>query len=188
MPQHPRRRPTPGAVVPADALPARCGRPTQHDRQTFETACTWDRFAELHAAITTAAYDVMAALGAPGSADLPLHPRLPRRPRAVLRGSCLRAVVSPRPDVDELKAGVSEAIATHGGTITHHHAVGRDHVRLWLDRQRPEPFAAALRAAKSALDPRGILNPGLRPRALTGPPPPPPSPPPSRRRQRRRRP
>ncbi len=35
-----------------------------------------------------------------------------------------------------------------GGTITHHHAVGRDH-RPWYDRQRPEPFARALRAAKA---------------------------------------
>ena len=49
---------------------------------------------------------------------------------------------------------------SHGGTITHHHAVGRDH-RRWYDRQRPEPFAAALRAAKAAVDPAGILNPGV---------------------------
>jgi alkyldihydroxyacetonephosphate synthase len=55
---------------------------------------------------------------------------------------------------------VSEAISTTGGTITHHHAVGRDH-RPWYDRQRPDPFAAAFRAAKSALDPAGILNPGV---------------------------
>jgi alkyldihydroxyacetonephosphate synthase len=47
-----------------------------------------------------------------------------------------------------------------GGTITHHHAVGRDH-RQWYDRQRPEPFAAAVRAAKSEIDPAGILNPGV---------------------------
>jgi alkyldihydroxyacetonephosphate synthase len=47
-----------------------------------------------------------------------------------------------------------------GGTITHHHAVGRDH-RPWYDRQRPEPFAAALRGAKAALDPAGALNPGV---------------------------
>ena len=61
---------------------------------------------------------------------------------------------------DEIKAAVSEAIITAGGTITHHHAVGRDH-RPWYDRQRPDPFAVALRAAKSALDPAGILNPGV---------------------------
>jgi alkyldihydroxyacetonephosphate synthase len=47
-----------------------------------------------------------------------------------------------------------------GGTITHHHAVGRDH-RPWYDRQRPEPFARALRGAKAAIDPAGALNPGV---------------------------
>ena len=61
---------------------------------------------------------------------------------------------------DEVKAAVSEALAGAGGTITHHHAVGRDH-RPWYDRQRPEPFATALRAAKAALDPAGVLNPGV---------------------------
>jgi alkyldihydroxyacetonephosphate synthase len=61
---------------------------------------------------------------------------------------------------DEIKAAVSETIAAAGATITHHHAVGRDH-RPWYDRQRPEPFALALRAAKGALDPQGILNPGV---------------------------
>ena len=59
-------------------------------------------------------------------------------------------------DVDS----VSKAIEKHGGTITHHHAVGRDH-RPWYDRQRPDPFARALAAAKAELDPRGILNPGV---------------------------
>jgi FAD/FMN-containing dehydrogenase len=42
----------------------------------------------------------------------------------------------------------------------YHHAVGRDH-RPWYDRQRPELFAAALRAAKRELDPHGMLNPGV---------------------------
>jgi alkyldihydroxyacetonephosphate synthase len=59
-----------------------------------------------------------------------------------------------------IKHAASEAILAAGGTITHHHAVGRDH-RPWYDRQRPEPFAAALRAAKLAVDPVGILNPGV---------------------------
>jgi len=60
----------------------------------------------------------------------------------------------------EVKAAASEAILDAGGTITHHHAVGRDH-RPWYDRQRPEPFAEALRAAKGALDPGWTLNPGV---------------------------
>jgi alkyldihydroxyacetonephosphate synthase len=60
---------------------------------------------------------------------------------------------------DEIKARASEAVLSAGGTITHHHAVGRDH-RPWYDRQRPEPFAQGLKAAKAALDPGWVLNPG----------------------------
>ena len=59
-----------------------------------------------------------------------------------------------------IKQAVSDAILAEGGTITHHHAVGRDH-RPWYDRQRPQPFAEALRAAKAAVDPAGIMNPGV---------------------------
>ena len=54
----------------------------------------------------------------------------------------------------------SDAVIAAGGTITHHHAVGRDH-RPWYDKQRPDPFAAALKAAKKAVDPESILNPGV---------------------------
>ena len=62
--------------------------------------------------------------------------------------------------MDVIKAGVSDAVMAAGGTITHHHAVGRQH-RPWYDTERPELFAVALRAAKKALDPAGVLNPGV---------------------------
>jgi alkyldihydroxyacetonephosphate synthase len=55
---------------------------------------------------------------------------------------------------------VSDQLIALGGTITHHHSVGRDH-RAWYDRQRPDGFARAFRAAKRALDPNAILNPGV---------------------------
>jgi alkyldihydroxyacetonephosphate synthase len=128
--------------------------------ETFETACTWDRFDELHAAITAAAYEVLAALAAPGVLTCRFTHVYPDGPApyysiyASGRWGCLVSMW------DQIKTGVSEAITAHGGTITHHHAVGRDHAP-WYERQRPEPFAAALRAAKTALDPRGILNPGV---------------------------
>ncbi|MCB9604909.1 MAG: FAD-binding oxidoreductase, partial [Sandaracinus sp.] len=61
---------------------------------------------------------------------------------------------------DAIKSAASEALMRHGATITHHHAVGRFH-RPWYDRQRPEPFAMALRAAKRELDPNAVLNPGV---------------------------
>src|SRR2546430_12996055 len=59
-----------------------------------------------------------------------------------------------------IKQAASDAILRLGGTITHHHAVGRHH-RPWYDRERPAGFAAALAAAKTALDPAGVLNPGV---------------------------
>jgi len=61
---------------------------------------------------------------------------------------------------DDLKAAAMDVLTRHRATVTHHHAVGRDH-RPGYDRQRPDVFAAALCAAKAALDPAGILNPGV---------------------------
>lgn len=128
--------------------------------ETFETACPWDRFEELHSAITAAAYGVMATLGAPGVLTCRFTHVYPDGPAPYYGVYASGRWGSLVPMWDELKAGVSEAIAAHGGTITHHHAVGRDHVP-WYERQRPEPFGAALRAAKAVLDPGGILNPGV---------------------------
>ena len=58
------------------------------------------------------------------------------------------------------KEAASDAIIKAGGTITHHHAVGRMH-RKWYDQQRPDLFGDMIRAAKNAVDPKGILNPGV---------------------------
>jgi alkyldihydroxyacetonephosphate synthase len=128
--------------------------------ETFETACTWDRFDELHAAITTAVYEVLASLGAPGVLTCRFTHVYPDGPAPYYGVYASGRWGSLVPMWDQIKAEVCAAIATHGGTITHHHAVGRDHAP-WYDRQRPEPFAAALRAAKAALDPAGVLNPGV---------------------------
>jgi len=132
---------------------------------TFETAITWERFAEFHAQVTEAARNaIAAACGAPP--DGRGAPRLSCRFTHVYPDgpAPYYTVLAParRGDEvaqwDEIKAAASDAVLAAGGTITHHHAVGRDH-RPWYDRQRPEPFAAALRAAKAAVDPAGILNP-----------------------------
>jgi alkyldihydroxyacetonephosphate synthase len=128
--------------------------------ETFETACTWDRFDELHAAVTAAAVDAINRVAGAGLVTCRfthVYPDGPAPYFGVYAGGRWGSTVT---QWDEIKAAVSEAIAGAGGTITHHHAVGRDH-RPWYDRQRPDPFAAALRAAKAALDPAGILNPGV---------------------------
>jgi alkyldihydroxyacetonephosphate synthase len=135
--------------------------------ETFETAITWDRFEEFHATVTeTARRAVSEVSGVP--ADGPGSPRVSCRfthvyPDGVAPYFTILAPAIRGGEVeqwDEIKAAVSEAIIDAGGTITHHHAVGRDH-RPWYDRQRPAPFAAALRAAKAELDPAGMLNPGV---------------------------
>jgi alkyldihydroxyacetonephosphate synthase len=61
---------------------------------------------------------------------------------------------------DDIKTAASEVLVRAGASITHHHAVGRDHLP-WYERQRPDLFAQVLRAAKDSLDPSGILNPGV---------------------------
>jgi alkyldihydroxyacetonephosphate synthase len=58
------------------------------------------------------------------------------------------------------QASGERRVISGGGTITHYHAVGREH-RPWYDKERPDLFAAALGAAKRALDPQGLLNPGV---------------------------
>ncbi|MFG2084708.1 FAD-binding oxidoreductase [Spirillospora sp. NPDC048824] len=128
--------------------------------ETFETACTWDRFEDLHAAVTEAARRAVHEIAGGGVVTCRfthVYPDGPAPYFGVYAPGRWGATVT---QWDEIKAAVSEAIAANGGTITHHHAVGRDH-RPWYDRQRPDPFAAALTAAKSALDPAGILNPGV---------------------------
>ena len=85
------------------------------------------------------------------------HRRELARADRVLPGLWRLRLPLPWPGVPH---GNAYAIAAGWGTITHHHAVGRDH-RPWYDRQRPDPFALALRAAKAAVDPAGVLNPGV---------------------------
>jgi alkyldihydroxyacetonephosphate synthase len=128
--------------------------------ETFESAITWDRFPEFHAAVTSATEEAVRSACGGGKVTCRfthVYPDGPAPYYTVLaparRGSELK-------QWDEIKAAASEAVLAAGGTITHHHAVGRDH-RPWYDRQRPEPFARALAAAKAELDPRAILNPGV---------------------------
>ncbi|HET6832193.1 MAG TPA: FAD-binding oxidoreductase [Solirubrobacterales bacterium] len=135
--------------------------------ETFETAITWDRFGEFHAQVTEAARRAVAeACDAPTSGDgaprvmcrfTHVYPTGPAPYYTILAPARRGAEVE---QWDEIKAAVSEAIVSAGGTITHHHAVGRDH-RPWYELQRPDRFAAALAGAKAAVDPAAVMNPGV---------------------------
>src|SRR4051794_22537819 len=131
---------------------------------TFETAITWDRFADFHAEVIEAARRGAAAASPKGRGEprvscrfTHVYPDGPAPYYTVLAPAHRGAEVA---QWDEIKAAVSDAVIDAGGTITHHHAVGRDH-RPWYDRQRPDRFADALRAAKRELDPKSVLNPGV---------------------------
>ncbi|MEV6341377.1 FAD-binding oxidoreductase [Nocardia vinacea] len=128
--------------------------------ETFETACTWDKFDNLKAMVTEAANAAIRSVGATGVVTCRFTHVYPDGPAPYFGIYAAGRWGSTLAQWDDIKTAVSEALSAAGGTITHHHAVGRDH-RPWYDRQRPEPFANALRAAKSALDPAGILNPGV---------------------------
>jgi alkyldihydroxyacetonephosphate synthase len=125
--------------------------------ETFETAITWERFAAFHESVTAAARE---ALGGPGLVTCRFTHAYQDGPAPYF------TVIFPARRGEEVeqwwavKRAASDAIIAAGGTITHHHAVGRDH-RPWYDQQRPDPFAAALRGAKSAVDPQNVLNPGV---------------------------
>ncbi len=124
--------------------------------ETFETAITWERLPAFVEQVKGAA---AAALGE-GIVMCRVTHAYPdgAAPYFTVLAPVRRGEEAER--WGAVKAAASEAILAAGGTITHHHAVGRDH-RPYYDRQRPEPFASALRAAKLALDPRALLNPGV---------------------------
>jgi alkyldihydroxyacetonephosphate synthase len=120
--------------------------------ETFETAVTWDRLRPLihtvKAAVPASVVTCRITHAYPDGAAPYFTVLTPAR-----RGD-------EEAQFAEIKGAASDAVLAAGGTITHHHAVGRMH-RPWYDRQRPDPFAAALRAAKAALDPGSRLNPGV---------------------------
>ncbi len=130
-----------------------------HD--TFETAITWDRFEEFHAGVKAATEAaIVEATGRPGHVTCRFTHVYPDGPAPYFT---YHAKPAPGAEIEQwraIKTAASDALIRAGGTITHHHAVGRDHMP-WYEAQRPALFGEALAAAKRALDPDEILNPGV---------------------------
>jgi FAD/FMN-containing dehydrogenase len=69
-------------------------------------------------------------------------------------------VLGPDPDDERVDEAVLRLAAAHGGTVSAEHGIGRAKAR-WLHLSRSAEEIAAMRAVKSALDPAGLLNPGV---------------------------
>jgi alkyldihydroxyacetonephosphate synthase len=127
--------------------------------ETLETAHTWAKLSELHGAVSRAIRDALAGQGTPGLAFCHLS-------HAYADGASLYftfvARAKPGEEIEQwraVKRAASEAIVAAGGTITHHHGVGRDHAP-YMEAEIGGLGLDVLRAAKDRLDPAGIMNPG----------------------------
>ena len=127
----------------------------------WRLAVVWDRFEAFHATVmATTAAAIRQVTGRPGIVSCRFTHVYPDGPAPYYSFHALGRKSALLDQWRAIKQAANDAVAGAGGTITHHHAVGRDHMP-WYNRQRPALFAAALGGAKAALDPAGIMNPGV---------------------------
>jgi alkyldihydroxyacetonephosphate synthase len=132
---------------------------------TFETATTWDKFEAFYKGVRKdVAQAVQQATGHPAFVSCRFTHIYPDGPAPYFTiaalGSAQGDVASALAAWREIKLAANEAVIKHGGTITHHHAVGRDH-RPGYEQETPALYRQMLQAAKASVDPQGILNPGV---------------------------
>jgi alkyldihydroxyacetonephosphate synthase len=126
--------------------------------ETLETATTWERLVPTYERVRDALLAQFAAQGTP--AVVQCHISHVYAVGASLYFTCVaRALADPVEQWLRVKAAASDAIVSTGATITHHHAVGTDHLP-WLTAEVGELGVEVLRSVKVTLDPVGVLNPG----------------------------
>jgi alkyldihydroxyacetonephosphate synthase len=130
-------------------------------RDTVESCITWDRYMQFQAHVKEATRTAIKTVtGRPGTCTVRFTHLYPDGPAPYFTWHALGDKSKLVEQFWAIKAAASQAMIDAGGTITHHHALGRDH-RTWYDMERPDLFADTLRAAKGRLDPQHILNPGV---------------------------
>jgi alkyldihydroxyacetonephosphate synthase len=127
--------------------------------ETLETATSWTRLPDLHAAVGDA---LREALGARGTPPLVMCHVSHLYPSGASLYFTFLARQEEGAELDQWAAAkrvAGDAIVAQGATITHHHAIGRDHLP-WMEAEDGPLGLDALRAVKRELDPAGIMNPG----------------------------
>ena len=128
---------------------------------TFETAITWDRWPDFDAEVRRRVGLVLrATLGETATLACRFTHVYPDGPAPYYSFSGVAQLGAEAELWRTIKTEATAAVVDAGGTVTHHHAVGRLHAAGYA-RQRPALFGEVLRAAKRTLDPNGILNPGV---------------------------
>ncbi|MFC9790775.1 FAD-binding oxidoreductase [Rhodococcus sp. NPDC127528] len=126
--------------------------------ETLETATTWSNLSNLRTAVTTALTESLTAQGTPALVMCHISHTYPTGASLYFTVVCAQTS-DPLPQWAAAKKAAGDAIVSVGATITHHHAVGRDH-RPWMTDEVGELGGRVLQAVKNAVDPTGILNPG----------------------------
>lgn len=135
--------------------------PTGSVGDTFETSITWDRFPDFHAEIMSEAREVIEKVtGNSARVTCRFTHVYPDGPAPYFSWGSLGRQADMVDQFQEIKKATMDIVASKGGTVTHHHAVGRDH-RPGYESQTSELMRSAIRGAKSSLDPSGIMNPGV---------------------------
>jgi alkyldihydroxyacetonephosphate synthase len=127
--------------------------------ETLETATSWTRLRELHTAVADALHEALGARGSTALVGAHVSHVYASGASLYFTWIARREIGAEIEQWRAAKEAAMEAILAHGGTITHHHAVGRDHAP-WMAAEVGETGVEALRALKERLDPVGIMNPG----------------------------
>ena len=131
-------------------------------QDTFETSITWDKSKDFIQAVKDDTSK--AILEITGKPSLVTCRITHSYPDGLAPYFTFGAYATPSTMIEtwkEIKCATNEICVSKGGTVTHHHAVGRDHRPNGYDIQRDDLFSKVLIEAKAALDPKGIMNPGV---------------------------
>jgi alkyldihydroxyacetonephosphate synthase len=127
--------------------------------ETLETATWWSGLPRLYEAVGTALRQSLTEQGSPPVVLCHLS-HMYRSGASLYYTVGAAQLDDPVGQWRAAEAAACDAILEAGGTITHHHGIGSDH-RDWYPREVGELGVQVLRAVKGALDPAGIMNPGV---------------------------